>query len=100
MPCHPDRVRLQYDSGWWSNAPAWRSLVENDAEQLRRRAAEPLTEANCQDCPDNSECDGGPFCGCPCHDGRAPPPTQDVGITANVIEGDPLEPDDDHLWGV
>lgn len=29
MPCHPDRVRRNYDE-----APRWRSLAENAAERL------------------------------------------------------------------
>lgn len=75
MPCHPDRVRRQYEDRAYelprrtlipvnrTRAPFvpddWQSHADNDAEQLARR-----------------------------------------GLTANVIEGDPLEPDDDHLWGV
>lgn len=37
----------------------------------------------CDVCAEDAECDGGPFCGCPCHDGsridEAPGPLTDPG---------------------
>jgi hypothetical protein len=131
MPCHPDRVRLNYDETdadalarhaglVFSNhvvavsiacacaleqqLPAWRSHADNDAEQLERRAQDgPDWEERCSVCRQLAT-EGGyvdaHFICVPCATRMGFTRAQDTGITANVIEGDPLEPDSDHLWGV
>lgn len=38
--------------------------MSDKQEQLIEKPVEP-----CDDCFNDTECDGGPFCGCPCHDG-------------------------------
>lgn len=90
MPCHPDRVRRQYEWHWWDpeepRAPAWRRPAAGQWKKANPEFSVLVPPcANCREivaCGERGELDGAICLVC----GRMW--VRDIGITANVIEGE------------